>query len=515
MNITRRKFIAGAATAGAAITLTGITGCSSGNGAQADGSITEETSDEIAATATKEADIVIVGAGMSGLTAAVSASEGNSTVILLEANSVVGGNGQGTEGIFACGSSLQKELGIDFSFEDVITKELEFFNHRTNALFWKDMVSASADNIDWLMKQGVKFGAVDNYRGQGHLDGFHWYADEDPYNFITPMLESAEKQGVEILLETRGRKLIMEDGSVAGIYAETADGSYIQINCKAVILASGGYADNDELLAELGVDVKSIARKGFPNHNGDGLDMAVSVGGVDTRMSHCIMREPGCEGYGFETALGAMGVHSGGPFMFVNENGERYTDENCAAKNFAYAANCVLSQQKSYAIINEKCLAWLDENSSPGIVDAAEDALSIGAKAYKTNTIEELADAIEVDPEILSSELERYNDLCEKGNDDDFAKDQSMMQTMDEGPYWAFKQGLFYFTTMGGIRTNRRFEVVDKDYKPISGLWAVGADGCELYKETYTVMVPASANANNVNSGRTAAQEALTYCKTL
>ena len=120
---------------------------------------------------------------------------------------------------------------------------------------------------------------------------------------------------------------------------------------------------------------------------------------------------------------------------------------------------------------------------------------------------------MEVDADALQESIERYNGFCRDGSDEDFNKDPEMLIPFEEGPYWAFKHGLFYFSTIGGIATNRRFEVVDASGSPIPGLYAVGTDGCELYLETYTVMVPASCNANNVNSGRVAGREAAEYCK--
>lgn len=513
MTLTRRGFMKTAAVTGAAAAMLGITGCAneSGNSKEKndEGSTLEQA---INPSKTLDADIVIVGAGMSGLSAAVSASSADKSVILVEANSVVGGNGQGTEGVFACGSRLQKEAGIDFTLEEVITKELEFFNYRIDALAWKDLVSVSADNIDWLMEQGVSFGAVDDYRGQGQLDGFHWFKETAMDGYITPLAEKAEAQGVQVMFNTRARQLVFENQNIAGIYVEEQSGDYTQINCKAVILASGGYADNDEMLEEMGVDTSNITRKGFPHHEGDGLKMALEVGGVDYRNNSCVMREPGCEGYAFESPLGAMGLRSGGPFMFINGKGERYTNENCIVQNQAHAANVVLTQKESFALISEESLQWIDLNVTPGIIESAEDALATGAEAYKADTIEELAQMIEVDVETAKESLARYNELSKQGNDDDFGKDASMMQAMETGPYWAFKHGFFYFSTIGGIKTNRNFEVVDKHDNPISGLWAVGTDGCSLYRETYTVMIPASCNANNVNSGRVAGTEAIKYC---
>lgn len=512
MEITRRKFMQGIAAGGAALTIgAGLAGCAQGKGAES-GASNEASSSTAEVSGTFEADVVVAGAGMSGLSAAVSAAESGAKVICIEAGDVTGGNGQGTEGVFGCGSALQKAAGIDFTLSDVIAKELAFFNYRIDALRWKDLVSATAGNIDWLMEQGVAFGAVDNYHNQGQLDGFHWFEDGSLKSYIEPMTQRAEELGVEFKMRTRALEIVMDSGSVSGIRAKTEDGSTIQVNCKAVILATGGYADSDEKLAEMGVDTSVIVRKGFEHHEGDGIDMATAVGGVDTRRNHCIMREPGVADYPFETPLGAMGVRNGGPFMFVNGQGERYTNEGCITGNQAHAANCVLTQKKFFAVINDECLQWVDENATQGIYAAAEDAINVGAKAYKAETVEELAEAIGIDAETLAGSLKQYNAFCANGTDEDFGKDPSMLLPMEEGPYWAFQHGLFYFSTIGGIATNRQFEVVDEKDEPIAGLYAVGTDGCELYRETYTVMVPASCNANNVNSGRVAGSEAAAYC---
>lgn len=515
----RRSFLKGAAITGGVFALAGITtGClpSEGKGAStAAGSEDIWSADEIpSADETIDADVCIVGAGVSGLSAAVAASSGGANVVVLEANSLVGGNGSGTEGCFACGSSLQKAAGIEFQLKDVIARELQFFNYRIDALAWKDLVDATSGNIDWLMEQGVTFGAVDTYHGQGQLEGFHWFEPNVTEGYINPMQAKAEKQGAQFLLETRARKLTKNaDGEINGVLAEKSDGSTLLVNAKAVVLASGGYADNDDKMREMGVDPNRIVRKGFPHHMGDGLDMAVGVGGVDTRTKHCIMREPGLEGYSFETPVGAMGVRLGGPWLFVNGNGERYTNENCVATNQAHAANAVLSQKDSFAIVNQSVLEWLDSNTAPGIKDGFDDAIKAGASIWKADTIQDLAQAAGLPADTLAESLERYNGFCKAASDDDFAKEPEMLMSMTDGPFYALHQGFFCFSTIGGIDTDRQFRVLDAQGSPILGLWAVGTDGCGLYRETYTVMIPGSCNANNINSGRQAGTAAAVYCE--
>lgn len=493
--ITRRTFIEGAAVATAAVSMGGAVA--------------------LADEASPEADVVVVGAGMSGLAAAVAASNAGAKVVVVEAAGLVGGNGLGTEGMFAANSSLQKEMGLEFSLKEIILKELEFFNYRIDALAWKDLVNASAGNIDWLMEQGVQFGDVDNYHGQGQLDAFHWFAGSTFEGYITPMEARALENGVEFMFDTRARQVLMEDGKVSGIVCEARDGSEVTIAAKAVVLCSGGYADNDEKMTEMGVDVSTITRKGFPNHMGDGLDMALAAGGVDTRSKHCIMREPGVKGYPFESPLGAMGVRSGGCFVFVNGDGERYTDEACINKNQAYAANCVLSQKKSFALINQTGMEFFDANllPFPGMVDCANEALEMGAGAWCADSIAELAGQIGIDPDALVATIDNYNEMCAAGEDVDFDKDPALMLPLDEGPFWAFEHAMNVFSTIGGIGTDRQFHVVDAAGAPIPGLFAAGTDGCQLYLETYTVMLPGSCNANNVNSGRTAGANAAEYAQ--
>lgn len=524
MELSRRNFIQAMAATGALAGAMGLAACAPGNGATDMAATGEDEGTEaIEPSEVKSADIVVVGGGMSGLAAAVAASAEGNSVIVLEATAALGGNGLGTEGVFGCGSSLQKSQGIEFTFSEIIAKEAEFFNYRIDTLAWKDMVENSAGNIDWLMDNGVLIDHVDDYRGMGGFAGFHWWGGfvEDGYiskdgaknGYITPMNAKAEEQGVEFLFETRALKLVMDNGAVAGIQAQRGDESWLQIDCKAVILATGGYVDSDEKLREIGMNPEGIVRKGTPGHNGDGFDMAMTAGGVDTRLKHCLMKEPGVVGHPFESALGAMGVRIGGPYLFVNQNAERFTNEDCTSLNQAYMGNVVATQPKVFAIVNQTVLEQIDATRTPGIIADAQAAMESGAEAYCADTLDELAGKLGVDAAALTETLDRYNTYCAQGKDDDFAKDPAQLVAMEEGPFWGFQMGENYFASLGGIATNRNFEVTDVDGNAIGGLYAVGADGCELYRETYTVMVPASCMANNINSGRQAGLNAIAYCK--
>ena len=136
-----------------------------------------------------------------------------------------------------------------------------------------------------------------------------------------------------------------------------------------------------------------------------------------------------------------------------------------------------------------------------------------GNNIFKADTIEELAVKAGMDPAILSATVARYNELCAKGIDDDFAKPAEKMVPIAKAPYYIVRQDMAVWTSIGGVRTNRKFEAVKPDGEPVLGLYAVGVEGCELYRDGYTMNMPGSCNGNSVNSGRTAARSACSYIK--
>ena len=143
-----------------------------------------------------------MGAGISGLAATVQAAELGLKVITLEVNDFLGGNGLGTEGIFAIGSKGQQEQGIELTLADIVANEQDFFKYKVDALFWKDMVEQSADTIVWLEDNGVEFsGLIDDYPPLGSVKTMHWWKDGLGSSYVDPMGTKAEELGVQILMQ--------------------------------------------------------------------------------------------------------------------------------------------------------------------------------------------------------------------------------------------------------------------------------------------------------------------------
>lgn len=457
-----------------------------------------------------EADIVVVGSGSSGICATVQAAELGAKTYCLEKNAFVGGNGLGTEGVFALGSSAQAAAGIELpSFREIIATDAVFFNYRINSLFWKDMVANSADNYEWLVANGVQFsGVVDNYYGLGKVPCFHWFVDGKGANFIEPMAAKATELGATIMTSTPVVDLVVTDGAVTGVYAQKEDGTVIQINAKGVILASGGYANNEAMMLERGYDLTYAINQGVPGHDGDGLRMAIEAGANDVSAARCFLRDPYTYGLNFFLPF-SQRICRGGPVLWVNQDAERYVNENCGAVTSGNNSNAVHSQKISWMIFDQAQAEAFAEGVD-GFMDSLDEAVELcpGENIYRCDTIAELAACAKLDPAALQATVDRYNELCHGGVDEDFDKEPEKMTPVETAPFYIFRQDMSFWTSIGGIDTNRQMQAINAQGEPIPGLYAVGTDGCQLYRETYTMNIPASCQGNNVNSGRVAAREA-------
>ncbi len=542
-SVSRRAFLAGAGALVAATSASGAMGARPALASKASDS--EDAPDggyvtsDPAYDETIDADVVVMGAGMSGTAAALQASELGASVVVLEANDATGGNGQLTEGIAAIDSSMSKELGIEIDPAQIVHDELEFFNYRVNALFWMDAIRNSGENLDWMIDNGAQFdGTVDDDRGNGNVRTFHWFKDRMGVNATQPLLDKAAANGAQVLCGTRGRQLVMSEGKVSGIVAERSDGTRLLVRCKAVIFASGGYGANYDLMVARGCPTVFYDKCNAANR-GDALLMAKAAGGVDVTANSALLFSVTIPSLSF---LESFFLQTFGQALLVNEKGERFTDESCG-KTAAIGCylNTISLQKETYAILSPAILDVMEgqkEGMRDKIVSActgrelATESSSVDAiggdqvqdsvlgtlygvdgeqkTAFWGSTVEELAESIGIDAETLKATVERYDSLCAEGSDRDFGKPSELMTSLgDAEEYYALRVYPGYATSIGGIKTDRNAQVVDAHGEPVPGLYAVGCDGAMTYRETYTIEVPGSCNMNNVNSGRVAARHAV------
>ncbi|WP_165248838.1 FAD-dependent oxidoreductase [Adlercreutzia sp. ZJ141] len=529
MHVSRRSFLTGAAALGI-VAAGSLSGCTAGGGSASDTNSSDSANEDQAAEVsapttideTIDVDVVVVGAGISGLSAAVQASENGLKTLVLEKGSEAGGNGVGTEGIFGVDSAIQKDLGIEIEPADIIRTELEESQWRSSGALWYDLVSNSADNIEWLKTNGVEFsGVVDNYH-TGLYETMHWWkGDAGAVGYVPQMQTAAEKNGAEFRFSTPATALIFEEDTAKGVFAQDEEGKNIQVNAKAVILCSGGIGANAELLPLTGMPQSMIEEMQVmcvPTVSGDGYNMARSAGCKSNLNNASIQAFCAIEGFPNDTeppysqlACG-MGLVNCGFAMWVDQDGMRFTDESIGVNfNVATPAVTCMGNRESYVLFTQEFVDTLAANPDDKEYLDSAMAATLGKSVFEAETIEELADMCSLPKDNLSEALNMYNGFCEQGFDGQFGKPAEFLKTLSSPPYYAAKISSLFIVVDGSIATNIRAEVLNENSMPISGLYAAGLDGAMLWHNIYTQNMPGSCVGNNVHTGRVAANSAKEY----
>lgn len=470
------------------------------------------------------ADIVVVGSGAAGMPAAVEAVNAGKKVILVEHAHTVGGNGILTEGLLAVDSPLSRAQNVHVSVDEVVKHEQNSFHYETDGARLYEMVRDSGKNIQWLIDNGVQFtGEVDADMSDGYVRVYHWFAPKyQGTGFINPLKETFEKKGGVILLDTDAKRVIQDaSGKVTGLYAIDAEGKVLRINAGAVILATGGFENNRDILASRGYDPDHLKYFGAPGHDGSGLYMALDAGGANYLEKSALLESPTNLNMPIRgNAFMQIWMNLVGDSILVNEDGERFFDESAGTEMRGYPMLAVRNQAGKgvFEIYSDDILnaaiARMKYNEPRQVENAKalwpETLAQHAAYAWKADTIEELAKESGIRYETLKETIDNYNLFASKRrHDDQFGKAPEHLWRIDP-PYYCVKYtDVQYITTFGGVHTGRHSEVLDERHQPVPGLYAVGTLGTELWNGHYTICVPGGANAFNVDSGRKAAIHAI------
>lgn len=477
-----------------------------------------------------DTDIVVVGVGGAGVSAAVAAAESGARVIALEKQDIPGGSSNFAEGLFAVNTDQQRKEFIDLSAEEAFQYAMHFNRQeRINTKLVRLYLKESTNTIKWLEKNGVEF---EVFRMSSHEPKV-WHLVKDKGNahhgaaLVQTMTEKAESLGVKIMYNTPATKLIQENGKIKGVEGVDSRGNKVIVNAKAVILATGGFPDSKEKIAEW---TKFDPEKVFPsvplNKTGDGISMAIEAG-ADTG-NFTLMLHPGTQGPGMRP-LGSLMAMSWEPNLWVNKYGERFTDETIV-HNFSVAGNAIEGQRDSFiwAIFDEKGIKYVEEKgveTGIGVLvpvttkltdirDEIKSALAAGNTSIaEGSTIEELAKKINVEPKVLRATVDKYNAVKEKNYDEDFVRDPSSIKPITKGKFYALRVQPFFFVSLGGVKINENMEATDKNDKAIKGLYVTGCDAAGLYSDTYTLWTSGSAYSFAATSGRLAGTHAAEFIK--
>ncbi len=409
---------------------------------------------------TVDADICIVGAGGAGMTAAIKATENGKKVVVLEMMPYAGGNTtKATGGMNAAETHYQKEQGIEDSVETFIEDTMEGGHQINNRDLVTIMAEKSAAAIDWLDSIGAPLPKV-SFSGGATNQRIH--APEDGSGvgafLVTRFLNKMDELGINVMYETKATDLIFEDGAVVGVKAEGKTANYT-INAKAVILATGGFGNNQDMIVKYRPDLKGTVSTSAPGAMGDGIVMAEKVGAdlvdIDQIQLHPTVEQG-------TSMLITESVRGDGAIL-VNQEGKRFTNELLTRDKVSAAE---LEQTGGYAYI------IFDQRLRDGL-KAIEKYVSTGI-TVQGDTIEDLAGQIDVDPATLAETLDTWNKAVAAKKDAEFERDTGMDNDLSVAPYYAIKIAPGIHHTMGGVKIDTKAEVIDKSGNPIPGLFAAG-----------------------------------------
>jgi fumarate reductase flavoprotein subunit len=472
-------------------------------------------------------DVVIAGSGATGLAAAVTLAEGGAKVVVFEKQRSLGGTSNFFQGTFAVESDMQRERYIDYTRDQAFKNTMDYSHWIANPRLVRAVIDESGSTIGWLQQQGVVFVEATINMPDSPLT-YHVIKGKGEA-VVKALVDRAKSEGVQIFPGVPVTALIKQDGRIAGAVVDD-EGEEVEVAAKAVIIATGGFANNREWIKkytgyDLGVNLIPVGNTG---KTGDGLRMAWEAGAAEEGASTIEMFRVAPVGPEF-----AMGCNleqaAAQPDLWVTARGERFCDETIGFYDspVGNAQARFKADGYTFSILDDSVIERLTEHGldkgvgvefPPGtkLLDLRKEiqaALDHGSKeVFQADSLEDLAAQIGVDPAALGATVKEYNASCARGHDPLFAKDRRFLRPLVGPRFYAVRGRAVFLGTMGGIKVTERLEVVDKKDVVIPGLYAGGFDAGGMYGDSYPIKSSSGlASAFALNSGRIAGKSVLAY----
>ncbi len=480
-----------------------------------------------------EADIVIVGAGAAGLMAAYTASEGGAKVIVLEKGaSALQSNFAMCGGPAGAETQTAKEAGVTTTNKEIFEHLYDFANTTVDAKLLWEVFSRAGVAIDNMIGLGIPFSLDEDVYGVGYRARHSFGAGGA--DRIGPITAAVEANGGQFLYNTPGEHILMENGVAVGVRGTNADGAPVTVKAKAVMICTGGFQGNEEMLHEHFGDV-NVVSLGSNMATGDGINMVLEAGGTLDRNFGVLGNEG--SGNNSKTAVNvaffpefnqnlAFWMYGG---LYVDRDGDRFINEKRVADfPLALGGEAVLRQGKVYAVMDaayydacctEGIYKYLGEpdNWSSGtalwvpVVSKGPEQLQKAMDegwAWKADTLAECAEHFGL--ENLEATVAEYNEMCANGEDTLYGKAANFMTPIGEGPYYVFEYEPGAWSTFGGVKTDSYLRAVGPDGEAIPGLYCGGCEVGSYYAVPY-FDGPGSCVGISVGSGVYAAENMLAY----
>lgn len=553
--LSRRHFLTGCAASASALAL--LAGCSpqlASTGGAEDAHNPSSNSDESSwlgeapsfsdddVTATYEADVIVAGAGTSGMFAACSAVENGASCIAIDkASADIISNGI-RDTLGAIGSSQQIADGANpdkFAAINEMVRQANGYGDDRLYRLWADL---SGEAIDWYTErlaegdtrflheidepQDTRFSPIE----VGH--SIQWEDKEySKQHAVGILLKYGQSLGLELHNDTAMQCLIKEGDRVTGLYAKGPEGIVRYNAKKGVIVCTGGYASNLEMMEALQPESEKLCgtRKSFPTCEGDGIKACLWAGGVfDEMHAAMIFDRAGIKPDAVDASEGTLFWMGSQPFLKVDLTGNRFTNESgCydhilhASFNLPYQTYCMVWDGNYRSDIERfqthGCSRLFPHaNGTESVftmdmVDGMNDELAADGYIVESDTVEGLAEALGIPADAFAATVKRYNELADKGVDEDFGKESFRLSHLDTPPYRGIRMhGGYLITTMDGIKIDTSMHVVNQDNEPVAGLYCAGDCSGGYFGESYPNLLAGAAAGRSVTFGRLAGKLAAT-----
>ena len=451
----------------------------------------------------REVDLLVMGCGPAGVSAAVEAADnGCPSVLILEKTAMIGGTGIISEGILAgYETQITKKYDVHITAQDCYDRMMMLSNYRVD----KDLTWVTAEKcgetIDWLIDVlHVPF--VDEVvvnPTYGPMRMIHNVEGKGP-GFLEPFQNALDSRGIEVLLETPGTKLIGdENGRVIGAIATTKDGQKLRIKANAVVLATGGFGNNAELVGQLVPLYKGCLPVAHVGATGDGLLMATEMGAavanVDLFRGSLADYEVVTERHigGFQATI--SGFLAGGGCIVVGKDGQRFTDEKQRKCDAFFVQMRKDDADYLWAVNDQKGM------------DETKPERAGGMTYTKADTLEELAQIMGVPADNLIATVARWNELAAQGVDEDFGRTANLIP-LDTPPYYAVKTAPGSMGNYGGLVRSVNSEVLKVNGDPVPGLYVAGGTAAVATENGWTM-------SHAFTTGRLAGRSSWEYIQSL
>lgn len=427
-------------------------------------------------------DVIVIGAGFSGMNAALEAAENGAKVYLIDKNNAMGGSIRFAGGTTsAAGAKMQIAAGVEDSPENFQADIVRMGGGTNVEELTRKHTECAAAAIDWLDSLGADFGDREPKMSSSY-DAFNVpreYRVQGGGNamveLVKPLIEQhVEKGDIALLLETEVADIIVEDGAVKGVVL--TDGS--EYRAAATILATGGYGHNEELLHRY--NYKNVLTMSPSFVTGDGYKFAEKAGAIFNNMDYLPAYPGGVPVGGFDVSCTASVQYPG--VIWVDNTGNRMVKELGSLDSERKAAYAGAPENLVYMILTQQMKDTQDPILSVGGGFSGkpdegwayfDELLASGNCVYKGETLEELAQNAGIDAAGLAATVEAYNGYVQAGEDKEFGRAADTLAKL-EGPFYAIKTCPYVMLTKGGPLMNPDAQTLNADHEPIPGLYQCG-----------------------------------------